>query len=117
MLGCPVHRHLVDGCTGCSERAFRAAEVTRRARVTFRAPVAVEIERTTIGTAVGWRLSPGARAAVRAQLEAGPFLEAFDAVGNVRDIAGDLDRAHLMACDDELQAVLDRDRSLCRRAV
>lgn len=56
------------------------------------------------------------RAAARHQLERGPFLAGFDAVGQVRDVAGELDRAHLMlVMDDELLDAIDRDRELARR--
>lgn len=73
--------------------------------------------RTTVGVPVGRpRLSPEARAAVRRLLEGAPFLAGFDAVGRVRDIAGELDRAHLMLVqDDEILDAIDRDAGLRRR--
>lgn len=87
--------------------------------------------RTTVGVPVGrsQRLSPEARAAVRLLLARGPalavfdhgiavgaFTSSFDAVGRVRDLAGELDRAHLMLIDDtELLDALDRDAELKRR--
>jgi hypothetical protein len=74
--------------------------------------------RTTVGIPVGRvpRLSPQARRVVRRQLELGPFLEAFEAVDRVRDIAGAVDRAHLaLVNDDELLDAIDRDAELRRR--
>lgn len=56
--------------------------------------------------------------AIRHQLERGPFLAGFDAVGCVRDIAGELDRAHLMlVLDDEPLEAIDRDAGLVRRVL
>lgn len=75
--------------------------------------------RTTVGRPPGPKpyIAPEQqRARIRHQLERGAFLAGFDAVDRVRDIAGDLDRAHLMlVMDDELLDAIDRDRELARR--
>jgi len=54
--------------------------------------------------------------AIRLRLMYGPFLAAFDAgMYQVRDIAGQADRAHLMQIDDdELVDAIDRDREMRR---
>lgn len=84
-------------------------------RVLFKLdPNVVVAERTEIGNTVGWRLSPEGCAAVRAQLEAGPHLAAFDAgMDLVRDLAGARDFARLVLVRDrELLDAIDRDRAL-----
>lgn len=74
---------------------------------------------TTVGSPPGPApyMPPEQRcAAIRHQLERGPFLAGFNAVGHLRDIAGELDRAHLMlVLDDELLDAIDRDAGLVRR--
>lgn len=97
--------------------------------VLFRAVDAVPREFTAPG-GIAHRLTPIGRAAVRARLEAGPSLAVFDrglvagaftsafdvGIGDVRDIAGQRDRAHLIQIrDDELLETIDRDRVLRRR--
>lgn len=89
------------------------------ARVLFKQdPGEVEPEHTMMGTAIGWRLSPEGKAAVRRQLEAGPHLAAFDAgMDLVRDLAGSRDFARLVLVRDrELLDAIDRDRALRENA-
>lgn len=84
-------------------------------RVLFKLdPDIVVSERTEIGTAIGWRLSPEGKAMVRRQLESGPHLAAFDAgMDQVRDLAGPPDFAHLVLVRDrELLDAIDRDQAL-----
>lgn len=87
----------------------------RAHRVLFKLDPGIQVtERTEIGTAIGWRLSPEGKAAVRAQLETGPHLAAFDAgMDLVRDLAGAQDFARLVLVRDrELLDAIDRDRAL-----
>lgn len=58
---------------------------------------------TTVGHRIGWRrrLTEVERAAVRRQLEGGPWLDSFDSVGGVRDISADPSRVHLVRFSDE----------------
>lgn len=88
-------------------------------RVLFKLdPDIVVSERTEIGTAIGWRLSPEGKAAVRRQLEDGPHLAAFDAgMDLVRDLAGSRDFARLVLVRDrELLDAIDRDHVMRTRA-